>query len=98
MLVNCLPTAWSLPVPSQRFWHVPLQGRLSRLYNLSRPFEGVSLFSMDLRCLQRVVGNLLAREFPLRNFLRIARDRKGGQLLQQPGWAGAGAPPMRNAV
>lgn len=64
LLVKCLPTAWSLPVPPQRFRHIPLQEQLSGLYNLSRPLEGVSLSSMDLRCLQRVVGNVIGDRVP----------------------------------
>jgi hypothetical protein len=55
LLVKCLPTARSLPAPPRRFQHVPLQGQLARLYNLSRRFEAVSLSSMDLRRL-RLMG------------------------------------------
>jgi hypothetical protein len=90
LLVKCLPTAWSLPVPPQRFRHVPLQGQLSTLYNLSRPCEGVSLSSMDLRCLQRVVGNVIGDRVPLEEPpLRIARESgRDGWPVAATAWLG----------
>src|SRR6266702_8922494 len=55
--------------PPRRYRHIPLQGQPARLYNLSRPFEGVSLSSMGLRRLSASWKT----EFHLRNFVRAAR-------------------------
>ena len=93
LLVKCLPTAWPLPVPPQRFRHVPLQGQLSRLYNLSRPFEGFSLSSVDLRCLRCVIGDGVPLEEPAPHCPREWPWRVAGCCNSL---AGAGAPPMRN--
>jgi hypothetical protein len=55
-----------------------------RLYNLSRPFEGLSLSSLDLRCLPRVVGNVIGDRVPLEELSSTLPARAivtGGQLL-----------------
>jgi len=66
--------------PLRRFRHVPLQGQLSRLYNLSRPFEGLSLpqWTCD------VFSVSWARELRLRNpsASRAGAVVTGGQLAQ----------------
>src|ERR1700737_1464618 len=80
LLVKYLPTARSLPAPPRRFQHVPLQGQLARLYNLSRRFEGVSLSSMDLRRLP-----LMGDRVPLEGTsaaLPAGAVVTGGQTLQ----------------
>ncbi len=80
LLVKCLPTARSLPAPPRRFQHVPLQGQLARLYNLSRRFEGVSLSSMDLRRL-RLMGDRVPLEGTA-SALPAGAVVTGGQTLQ----------------
>jgi hypothetical protein len=80
LLVKYLPTARSLPVPPQRFRHVPLQGQLARLYNLSRRFEAVSLSSMDLRRL-RLMGDRVPVE-GTSSALPAGAVVTGGQTLQ----------------
>jgi len=45
------------PLSHEDFGMSQFKRRLTRLYNLSRPFKGVSLYSMDLHCLSGVMSS-----------------------------------------
>jgi hypothetical protein len=92
LLVKCLPTAWSPPVPPQRFRHVRFKGSCrdctivpARLKASRCPQWTCDIFSVSW-------ATSSAIEFHLRNLLRLAREsgRDGWPVAATAWLAGRG--------